>query len=98
MVKEIRVPTDLIFDIDIETATRKLLAYATKEHPDRRWVITALLWDDGDFLIEVMTSWNDRRHTTYSYHKSKDEYRRAVTLSAHDFELEWVQEAQILHL
>lgn len=71
--KLIPVPTELIFDLDIEDSVNNLLKMAIKEYPNRSWTMEVIFWDDGDYAIELSTSWVGK-HQIFKYEKDKNKY------------------------
>lgn len=81
------------FDLKYEEHLRKLIAYANKTHPHRRWFVNITLWDDTDYKIEVRSSWGVNRYV-YGYKKSLNKYFSDVTKGSMEEEYGYLE----LHL
>lgn len=56
------------FDLNIENHVKKLTDIADKRFPQRSWVLTISCWQDGDFKIELRSSWG-KTHDKFIYRK-----------------------------
>lgn len=66
------------FDIDISKPLKKLINFAKKEvESSRSWLIDVLYWDDGDYRIELTSSWGKLRDV-FLFKKSIGEYKHIV--------------------
>ena len=77
-MEEIKVSTELVFDIDIENVVRKLLKFGFEEYPNRNWLVDATFWDDGDYVVKLVSSWGGKKDV-YEYRKSESKYVRYTT-------------------
>ena len=77
-------------DLNFDDKIKKLIEYVNKKLPDNRnWLVEIILWNDGDYRIELASSWGKYKDVFY-YQKSvnKYKYRKVIVPGITGVELE----------
>ena len=62
------------FDFEIKDKIKKLITEANKRFKDRNWLINVIFWSDGDYRIELKSSYGSRQDKI-EYRKADDKYK-----------------------